>query len=349
MKIIAEYIWIGGNGELRSKAKTINLNPINNLQSNHKYIINLKDFPNWNYDGSSTNQANTESSEIILKPVAKYPCPFRKENNVLVLCDTYNLQNEPIGHRYSANEIFKIDLKQKPWYGIEQEYFIMDQYNKPFNYKIDNKSKQGQFYCSVGTGNAMCRKLVDKHYEYCLYSGLSISGVNSEVAPSQWEYQIGPVEGINAGDQLYISRYILLRLSEEFNVYINFEPKPLDGKWNGSGCHVNFSTEETRHGTDKKTGLDFIINYIENLKKNHSLHMNHYGKDNNLRMTGSCETSDFNTFSYGTANRTASVRIPSIVIKDEKGYFEDRRPSSNMDPYLVTSLIFKTSYLNDIV
>ena len=345
MKIIAEYIWLGGNNELRSKARTIILDPINNLKLNHIYTTNLKDFPNWNYDGSSTDQALTDNSEIILKPVSVYSCPFRRDNNVLVMCDTYNLQNEPIGNRFSANEIFNKNLIQKPWYGIEQEYFIMDKNNKPFNYTIDSNSKQGQFYCSVGTGNAMCRQLVDKHYNYCLYSKLSISGVNSEVAPSQWEYQIGPVEGIHAADQLYISRYILLRLSEEFGVFINFEPKPLDNPWNGSGCHVNFSTEHTRHGTESKKGIDYIIDYIDKLEHNHTLHMENYGKDNNLRMTGICETADFNTFSYGTANRKASIRIPYIVMQDEKGYFEDRRPSSNMDPYLVTSLMFKTCCL----
>jgi len=345
MKIIAEYIWLGGNNEIRSKARTVILDPKKNLKAQHIYTTDLFDFPLWNYDGSSTEQASTDNSEIILKPVSVYPCPFRKNNNVLVMCDTYNLQNEPIGNRFLANNIFNEDLMQKPWYGIEQEYFIMDENNKPFNYSISNKSKQGQFYCSVGTGNAMCRKIVDEHYNYCLYSGLSISGVNSEVAPSQWEYQIGPVVGIHASDQLYISRYILLRLSEEFGVFINFEPKPLDSPWNGSGCHVNFSTEDTRNGKGNKKGVDYIIDYIDKLKDNHTLHMENYGKDNNLRMTGSCETADFNTFSSGTANRKASIRIPYGVMQDEKGYFEDRRPSSNMDPYLVTSLMFKTCCL----
>ena len=338
MNYICEYIWIGGHGELHSKAKT--------FISNNKYIT-LNDFPAWNYDGSSTNQADTYNSEIILKPISFYPCPFRKgKNNYLVMCDIYNINNKPIGTRYSANELFNRDLKQKPWFGIEQEYFIMNKDNKPYNYELNSDSKQGQFYCSVGTCNAMGRQLVEKHYEYCLYSGLQISGDNSEVAPSQWEYQIGPVEGINAADQLYVSRYILLRLSEEYDVFINFEPKPLESPFNGSGCHVNFSTENIREGTDSIKGIDIIIKCINKLKNNHLFHMENYGKDNNLRMVGTCETSDYNTFSYGISNRNASVRIPSIVSQEGKGYFEDRRPSSNMDPYLVTSLIFKTCCLN---
>tara|TARA_B110000037_G_C17084550_1_gene491429 strand:+ start:301 stop:1314 length:1014 start_codon:yes stop_codon:yes gene_type:complete len=337
MNYICEYIWIGGNGELHSKAKTL----ISNSTS-----ISLIDFPDWNYDGSSTNQADTDNSEIILKPISFYPCPFRKGKNYLVMCDIYNINNKPIGTRYAANILFNCDLQQKPWFGIEQEYFIMNKNNKPYDYELNRNSKQGQFYCSVGTGNAMCRQLVEKHYEHCLYSGLQISGVNSEVAPSQWEYQIGPVEGINAADQLYVSRYILLRLSEEYNVIINFEPKPLESPFNGSGCHVNFSTENIRQGTDCIKGIDLIIEYINKLKNNHSLHMENYGKNNHLRMNGLCETSDYDNFSYGTSNRSASVRIPSTVSKEGKGYFEDRRPSSNMDPYLVTSLIFKTCCLN---
>ena len=346
MKIVADYIWIGGHGELRSKARTIILNKPTNLNSEHKYIINLNDLPDWNYDGSSTEQATTSNSEIILKPVSFYNCPFRKNNSYLVMCDIYNTDNQTIGTRYSANEIFNTDLSQEPWYGIEQEYFIMNKNNKPINLESIDNAKQGQFYCSVGTGNAMYRQLVEKHYQYCLYAGLDISGVNSEVAPSQWEYQIGPTLGISAADQLYISRYILLRLSEEYQVYINFEPKPLESPWNGSGCHINFSTQNTRNGTKNKKGMDFIIECIDKLKNNHELHIENYGKDNNLRMTGNCETSDYNKFSYGTSNRAASVRIPSTVIQDEQGYFEDRRPSSNMDPYLVTSLIFKTCCLN---
>ena len=336
--IIAEYIWIGGEGELRSKAKTI----ISISES-----ISFDELPDWDFDGSSTKQAEQSDSEIILRPVSMYSCPFRKNKNLLVMCDTYDQTGNPLqnNNRFNANKLFNKDLEQKPWYGIEQEYFIMDKSGLPVGFPKQEGSKQGKYYCGVGSENVFCRKLVDKHYDYCLYSGLSISGINAEVAPGQWEYQIGPVEGISAGDQLYISRYILIRLSEEFDYVINFEPKPLDGDWNGSGCHVNFSTENIRNGKGLMSGLYNIKTCIEKLKHKHSEHMKVYGNDNFKRMSGEHETSDFNKFSFGNGNRGCSVRIPNKVIKEGKGYFEDRRPGSNMDPYLVSGIIFETCCL----
>ena len=70
-----------------------------------------------------------------------------------------------------------------------------------------------------------------------------------------------------------------------------------------------------------------------------------YGSDNNLRMTGNHETASYDKFSSGIANRGASVRIGNINYDNKKGYFEDRRPSSNCDPYLVTGKIFETTCL----
>ena len=338
IRVVAEYIWIGGKGEFRSKARTLYLN--------HNYTI--KYLPNWNYDGSSTGQATTEKSEIILKPRYICKCPFRSHNSILVMCDCYDINDKPIetNTRYDANNIFNLKLNNKPWYGIEQEYFIINKLtNKPFGYPEDGKENQGKYYCSIGSDNVFCRNIVEKHYNYCLQAGLLISGVNSEVAPGQWEYQIGPVEGILAADQHNISRYILIKLSEEFDVRIDFNPKPLEGKWNGSGCHVNFSTESTRKGFEELTGLDVIHSYIDKLSLKHNEHMNNYGVGNKLRMTGLNETSCFDKFSWGAGSRSSSVRIPTETNKNKNGYFEDRRPSSNMDPYIVTSLIFKTCCL----
>ena len=338
MRIIAEYVWIGGRNELRSKARTLN---IDNMTINN--------IPNWNYDGSSTEQATGKDSEVIIKPRMIFPCPFRKENNILVMCDTYTPNDEPLknNHRFKANEIFSRNLNEKPWYGIEQEFFMIDKNtNKVLGFETEKlPNPHFQYYCSVGSGNAMGRQLIDEHYNACLEAGLSISGINAEVAPGQWEYQIGPVEGINAGDQVWISRYILQRIAEKFNIIIDFEPKPLSGDWNGSGCHTNYSTESMRNGTTEKTGLDIINESIDKLSKKHKEHMDVYGTGNELRMTGLHETSKYDEFSYGVANRGASVRIPNQTIKDKKGYFEDRRPSSNMDPYLVTSILFQTTVL----
>ena len=353
MKIVAEYIWLGGTGELRSKARTLDLSNKYNQFSNRIEKFSISDIPNWNYDGSSTEQATGTDSEVIIKPCSYYKCPFRNYNDILVMCDTYKPDGTPLdgNNRHWAKQHFDKNLDAKPWYGIEQEFFMMTYNGMPWQLNDLNTAKpQGQYYCSVGTENAFGRKLIEKHYDLCLYAGLSISGINAEVAPSQWEYQIGPVEGIEAGDQLWISRYILLRVAEEFEICINFEPKPLEGDWNGSGCHTNYSTQSMRNMdvvVETKTGLDYINEAIEKLSLKHDEHMKVYGSGNELRMTGHHETSSFNEFNSGVANRGASVRIPNETAKNKYGYFEDRRPSSNMDPYLVTGILFKTTVLDE--
>ena len=184
------------------------------------------------------------------------------------------------------------------------------------------------------------RKLAEKHYIYCLNAGLTMSGINSEVAPSQWEFQVGPCLSISAGDELIMARYILVRLSEEFNIDINFKPKPMSNPWNGSGLHTNFSTNDTRCDN----GLDTIYKYIDLMSKKHSEHILIYG-DNSERLNGKCETSNINVFNSGVGTRNTSIRIPNIVGKEKKGYLEDRRPASDADPYLVTSKIFETCCL----
>ena len=347
-KIVAEYVWLGGNNELRSKVKVLNIN--NNLWDDNGNF-NLDFLPKWNYDGSSTSQASGNDSEVIIYPRRVFPCPFRGKPNVLVMCDTYKPDGTPLenNHRYNALDIFNSNINEKPWYGMEQEFFLMDKKTGlPLGVEnFETMPPQGQYYCSVGSNNAFGREIIDEHLFNCISAGITISGINAEVAPGQWEYQVGPVEGIDAGDQLWMSRYILERTCEKYGVYVDWEPKPVKGDWNGSGCHVNFSTVSTREGNSStnKSGLDFIYEYISKLEQNHDIHMENYGSNNELRMTGLHETAAYDKFNYGVANRGASVRIGNDVYADKKGYFEDRRPSSNMDPYIVTSLIYKTCCL----
>ena len=335
---IAEYVWIGGTNELRSKART--------LTSETDQLPFPNDLPEWNFDGSSTKQAEGWASEVIMKPVAVYPCPFRKNNNILVLCDTYKPDGTPIfnNHRHRAKEIFNQKLEEKPWYGMEQEFFMMNKKTgKPLGFpEHGHPNPQFQYYCSVGINNAIGRSLIDEHYQACLDMGLNISGINAEVALGQWEYQIGPVEGIAAGDQLWISRYVLHRLAEKYDIVIDIEPKPVSGDWNGSGCHTNYSTKSMR---EDDNGLQLIHQAVNKLAENHMEHMALYGTGNELRMTGQHETSSYEKFTSGVADRGASVRIPNTAIEQGRGYFEDRRPSSNMDPYLVTSKLFETTVL----
>ena len=238
-------------------------------------------------------------------------------------------------------------MDEEPWFGLEQEYFLIDPVtNKPIGY--NETGKQGQYYCSVGYENAIGRHVAEEHLKMCLYAGIKISGMNAEVAPSQWEFQVGPCTGIQSGDHLWTARYILQRLGEKHKVKIDFEPKPLKGDWNGSGCHANYSTQNMREGTEDKTGLEYIEEAIHKLSKNHAEHMKIYGSGNEERMTGEHETASYDKFTDGVANRGASVRRGHDTIKNHEGYFEDRRPSSNCDPYLVTSAIFKTTCLEPV-
>lgn len=317
--ILAEYIWIDAFNNLRSKTRVFyGLN-----------VIELDELPIWNYDGSSTGQASGNNSEVLLNPVNLYKDPFR-ERGVFVLCETYDKEMKPLATNYrnQANEIFEKTKQHHPWFGLEQEYVIYDFKTKlPLEWR-DDQEKQGKYYCSIGGDRVFARKLVEQHLNMCLSIGLQMSGINAEVMPAQWEFQVGPVEGIEACDQLWISRYILQRLSEEYGMYISFKPKPMKGDWNGSGCHINYSTDETR----VNGGLDTIYKMIEKLGEKHMESIQVYG-DNQERLSGLHETSKIDNFTYGVSDRTASIRIPTTTYSQGCGYFEDRRPASNIDPY----------------
>ncbi|KAJ0249177.1 Glutamine synthetase cytosolic isozyme 1-3 [Hirschfeldia incana] len=336
-QIIAEYIWIGGSGmDIRSKARTLP-GPVSDPSK----------LPKWNYDGSSTGQASGDNSEVILYPQAIFRDPFRRGDNILVMCDAYTPAGDPIptNKRHKAAKIFSHPnvAKEVPWYGIEQEYTLMQKgVNWPIGWPVGGfPGPQGPYYCGVGADKAIGRDIVDAHYKACLYAGIGISGVNGEVMPGQWEFQVGPVEGISAGDQVWVARYLLERITEISGVNVSFDPKPVPGDWNGAGAHCNYSTLTMRNNG----GLAVIKKAIEKLQVKHKEHIAAYGEGNERRLTGKHETADINTFSWGVANRGASVRVGRDTEKEGKGYFEDRRPASNMDPYVVTSMIAETTIL----
>jgi glutamine synthetase len=330
-----EYIWIGGSGQdLRCKTTT--------WPSEPKDVSELKV---WNFDGSSTGQAPGHDSEVLLKPVFMCPDPFRGGKNKLVLCECVAPDGTPIptNTRHAAAAAFAKKLEEVPWFGLEQEYtlFYADK-RTPLGWpKGGYPGPQGPYYCSVGADVAFGRLAVEAHYRACLFSGIKMSGINAEVMPGQWEFQVGPAIGIEAGDHLWIARYIMTRVCEDFGIFVSFDPKPILGDWNGAGCHTNFSTQAMRD----EGGYDVIIAAIEKMGKKHKEHIAVYGEGNERRLTGRHETASIHTFLYGVANRGASIRIPRDTEKAKKGYFEDRRPASNSDPYLVTAKIFETTCL----
>ncbi|KAK6147972.1 hypothetical protein DH2020_018884 [Rehmannia glutinosa] len=327
--IIAEYIWIDVSGmDLRSKARTLS-GPVNDPSK----------LPKWNYDGSSTGQAPGEDSEVIIYPQAIFPDPFRRGNHILVMCDAYTPAGDPIptNKRYNAAKIFSHAevAAEEPWYGIEQEYTLLQKDVKwPLGWPVGGfPGPQGPYYCGIGADKAFGRDIVDAHYKACLYAGINISGINGEVMPAQWEFQVGPSVGITAADQVWVARYILERITEIAGVVVSFDPKPIQLKL--------FSTKSMR----EDGGYEVIKKAIGKLGLRHKEHISAYGEGNERRLTGRHETADLNTFLWGVANRGASIRVGRDTEKAGKGYFEDRRPASNMDPYVVTSMIAETTIL----
>jgi glutamine synthetase len=339
-RVQATYIWIDGTGEhLRSKTRTLETEP-----------TKPSDLPVWNFDGSSTNQAEGSNSDVYLHPVALYKDPFIRGNNKLVLCETYKHNHKPTetNNRVHCLKVMEKAREQHPWFGMEQEYTILDSDDYPLGWpKHGFPAPQGPYYCGLGTGKVFGRDVVEAHYRAMLYSGVTVSGTNAEVMPAQWEFQVGPSEGISMGDELWLARYLLHRVAEDFGVKVSLDPKPVPGDWNGAGCHTNFSTLAMR----EPGGIKCIEAAIDALSKQHTRHIKaydpHEGRDNERRLTGQHETSSIHAFSAGLANRGCSIRIPRQVGEDKCGYLEDRRPSSNCDPYNVTEAIVRTVCLGE--
>jgi glutamine synthetase len=340
-----EYIWLDGSNpqQIRSKTKIINSRwNVDDLLKQYK--TGNQTAPDWNFDGSSTYQAETSKSELILKPKNYFKNPFVVDG-IIVLCEVYNIDGTP-HESNTRNKMIETLNKydDETMYGWEQEYFIFDlKTNKPLGWPIDGEPReQGDYYCSVGANNVVGRDFVESHMNKCIEAGISISGINAEVALGQWEYQVGTVTAEEGADQLWVSRYLLHRLSEHYGYRIEFDPKPYEGeKWNGSGMHVNFSTKKIRE--DKVNKKTIAIEMCGKLEKKHTEHIAVYGENNAARLTGANETSSISNFGWGIADRTKSIRIPSsIEDANAIGYIEDRRPASNADPYLIVDIMVRT-------
>lgn len=331
-KIKAEYIWLDGGkptASMRSKTKILD-----------RAARSLSDLPMWGFDGSSTEQATGSKSDCLLQPVFFIPDPLRGEGSFLVLCEVLN----PDGSVHVSNtrahlrKVAENYAQAESWFGIEQEYTLF-QNNRPLGWPTEGyPAPQGPYYCGVGEDKVFGRDMVEKHLAACLEAGLEISGINAEVMPGQWEFQVGPLPPLEVADQLWMARYVLQRFGEESGVSVSYEPKPIAGDWNGAGAHTNFSTRLMR----EEGGLIAIEEACRRLGLKHKEHIEVYGAGNEKRLTGLHETCSINEFRYGVSDRGASIRIPVFTARDGRGYLEDRRPAANMDPYQVCARIIET-------
>ena len=327
-----EYIWLDGykpTQSLRSKTKIVN-----------DFSGKLEDAGEWNFDGSSTEQASGDDSDTLLQPVAVYPDPDRfGGNGWLVMCAVLNADGTP----HESNGRATIDDDSNDfWFGLEQEYTLIDtETNLPIGFPKDGfPGPQGPYYTSVGARNTVGRAMVDEHLHFCLEAGLNVEGINAEVMMGQWEFQIFAKGAADCGDQIWVARYLLERTGEKYGIAVDWHPKPVKGDWNGSGMHANFSCGAMR----EQGGKEMMTKICETFGENIDRHISVYGADNDQRLTGLHETQSIDKFSYGEHDRGASIRIPVNTIQDDwKGRLEDRRPASNADPYKVAAVIIKTT------
>lgn len=325
-----EYIWLDGykpTQSLRSKTKIVN-----------NFGGTLEECPEWSFDGSSTQQAEGGSSDCILKPVFICPDPAMV-NGYLVMTEVLNADGTP--HESNGRAIID-DPDDDFWFGFEQEYFLMDPETKlPVGFPAGGyPAPQGPYYCGVGGQNVFGRAFKDEHLDLCIEAGLNIEGTNGEVAAGQWEWQIFAKGAASAGDQIWVARYLMERLSEQYGLYIEYHPKPLgETDWNGSGMHANFSNTYLREAASQEK-VEKVCEAFRSVVKEH---IDVYGAYNDQRLTGKHETASIHDFSYGVSDRGASIRIPLYTKNNGwSGYLEDRRPASNADPYKVAARIIKT-------
>ena len=335
-KLKLEYIWLDGYtpvAGLRSKTKIVDGNAA---------TLKLADLPVWGFDGSSTQQAEGKNSDCLLKPVALFPDCTRKDG-FLVMSEVLL----PGGDPHPSNTRATIPDDPDTWFGFEQEYFFYKD-GAPLGFPKDGfPGPQGPYYTGVGYRSVgdTARQLVDEHIDICIAAGINIEGINAEVAKGQWEFQIFGKGSKNAADQMWVARYIMMRLCEKHGIDIEWHCKPIRAPydqpldWNGSGMHSNFSTRHMR----EVGGKAYFEALMAAFAKNMGEHVAVYGPDNHLRLTGLHETQSIDKFTYARADRGASVRVPhSFFDNGYKGYLEDRRPNSAADPYLVAGRILKT-------
>lgn len=364
MKTQAEYIWIDGTEPtrtLRSKTRIIDFPSrveASQVGGDGLAMVEATTFPDWGFDGSSTGQADGSNSDCVLKPVCFVKDPLRPGEpfaysgggieidteipNYLVLCEVFNgdgVTPHATNTRAELSRVLEAGAKDTdPWFGIEQEYTLFKG-NRPLGFPENGfPPPQGPYYCGVGADAVVGRPLIEAHTAACLRADLLIFGTNAEVMPGQWEFQIGTADPLTVADHLWLARWLLYRLGEDFGINVTLDPKPAKGDWNGAGQHTNVSLKTMR----ESGGIDVIKSACIKLGTKAAEHIAVYGAGIEQRLTGRHETCSYKEFRFGVADRGASIRIPRSVKEQGFGYFEDRRPCANADPYVVAARILKT-------
>lgn len=335
-----KYLWLDGyeTPNIRCKTRYVEI----------ENEVSLETIPEWGFDGSSTKQADGDDSDCILQPVKIYKNPLKGIDgyspccNYLVLCEVVNTDGTPhkTNTRAKLREVIGDDTEEDFLFGIEQEYVMIDpKTQRPVGWPdLGYPPPQGRYYCGIGSDVVRNRKLIDHHAWVCIAAGIPFEGTNAEVMMSQYEYQIGTANALDICDDLWMSRFLLEMLAESENIAITLDPKPIKGDWNGSGAHINFSTKRMREVKSQ----DYFVELLKEFEKTHKEHIIEYGFGNEERLTGHHETQHIDNFSWGVADRGASIRVPLTTNRNDMGHLEDRRPASNMDPYRAIARLVKT-------
>ncbi|SVB51319.1 uncharacterized protein METZ01_LOCUS204173, partial [marine metagenome] len=243
-----EYLWLDGCNptQIRSKTKIVK-----------SFGRKGGEAPIWGFDGSSTEQAKGSDSDCVLKPVRVYPNPLEDSDYAsIVLCEVWNVDDTPHEtntRRLLEETITDIEDDIDEWVGFEQEYTLFESgelgERKPYGWPdVGEPEPQGDYYCGRNIGE----NIMKEHTDACIEAGVWICGTNAEVMLGQWEYQIGAGGSIHMSDDLWVARWLMERICEKHDLSVSLDPKPIQGDWNGAGCHTNFSTKYTRgHGGDE--------------------------------------------------------------------------------------------------
>lgn len=343
-QVFCTYVFVDASLEnVRSKMRVLSYEP-----------KSPEDCPRSTFCGLGTDQwpdAGTDS-ELYLVPVALFRDPFLKGRNKLVLCEVLNPDGQPneTNTRHPCKMVMEAAKDKEPWFGIEQEYVLLEGNGAQIGWPCQRhalKRPQSYFY-GVGTENIAARQVADAHIKACSYAGVKLYGSNAEAVIAQWEYQIGPLPGVEAGDHLWMSRYILHRVAEDFGVVVSFEPRPFKvADLPGSAAHINFSTKQSR----SEGGFDWINKALAKLEVKHELHLAAYDprkeKSNDERLNANLLGTPNREYSAGVASKTVCVRVPRETEKSGRGFFEDRRPGANMEPYRAMQALVETLCLSE--